>query len=177
MDNQRDIMIRPVRMEDLEGLNATINGICREGRFLSSSDGFSLDAHRAFLSHIVRLGLPQVVAESDAGIVGWCDVLPANNPSANHTGQLGVGVAKAYRGRGIGRRLVGRGLQMAREHGMAAVELEVFSDNEVAIALYRSYGFMLQGAGTRGADRFGRPIVTMVLELRCASAAAVRAAS
>lgn len=164
MDTQHDIAIRPVRLEDLRGLNATVNGICREGRFLSSAEGFPLEVHRGFLTRVVRHKLPQVVAVADAGVIGWCDVLPLREPDAGRVGTLGVGVARPYRYRGLGRRLVGRCLNMAREYGMEKVELEVFADNEIAIALYRSFGFIEEGRDA-GTGRRDRDIITMALEL------------
>lgn len=153
MDAQDDIAIRPVRLEDLDSLNATVNGVCRERRFLSSMEGFPRDIHRRFLNRVVRYGLPQVVAVCHGDVIGWCDIMPVTRPGAAHVGRLGVGVARPYRRRGTGRRLITRCLEMAREYGMKKVELEVFSDNEVAIGLYRSFGFAEEGL-KRNARRF-----------------------
>ena len=49
-----------------------------------------------------------------------------------------IGVDPAYQGRGIGRRLLDELLDFA---GGGAVYLEVRTDNDAAIALYRSVGF------------------------------------
>ncbi|AKN18068.1 acetyltransferase [Mycobacterium haemophilum DSM 44634] len=49
-----------------------------------------------------------------------------------------IAVDPAYQGRGIGRRLLGELLDFA---GGGATYLEVRTDNEAAIALYRSVGF------------------------------------
>ncbi len=67
-----------------------------------------------------------------------------------------VGVDRAYQGQGIGRRLLDELLDFA--HG-GVVYLEVRTDNEAAIALYRSAGFEQIGVRRRyyrvsGADAY-----------------------
>jgi ribosomal-protein-alanine N-acetyltransferase len=67
-----------------------------------------------------------------------------------------IGVAPAYQGRGIGRRLLNELLRFADG---GAVYLEVRTDNEAAIALYRSAGFVNVGLRRRyyrvsGADAY-----------------------
>ena len=67
-----------------------------------------------------------------------------------------IGVDPAYQGRGIGRRLLDELLKFA-DGGV--VYLEVRTDNEAAIALYRSVGFELIGLRRRyyrvsGADAY-----------------------
>lgn len=67
-----------------------------------------------------------------------------------------IGVDRAYQGKGIGRRLLDELLTFA--HG-GAVYLEVRTDNEAAIALYRSEGFTQIGLRRRyyrvsGADAY-----------------------
>jgi [ribosomal protein S18]-alanine N-acetyltransferase len=67
-----------------------------------------------------------------------------------------VGVDPAYQGRGIGRRLLDELLNFAAG---AVVHLEVRTDNDAAIALYRSVGFTQVGLRKRyyrvsGADAY-----------------------
>ncbi len=67
-----------------------------------------------------------------------------------------IGIAPAYQGRGIGRRLLDELLKFA---GDAIVHLEVRTDNAPAIALYRSVGFTQVGVRRRyyrvsGADAY-----------------------
>jgi len=50
-----------------------------------------------------------------------------------------------YRGLGIGRKLLERGIQWAREKGFPGVMLETQNDNVPACTLYQSCGFVLSG--------------------------------
>ncbi len=52
-----------------------------------------------------------------------------------------VGRSPAYRGRGVGPRLVGEGLRLLREGGAGDVTLSVEAANESALNLYRRFGF------------------------------------
>jgi GNAT superfamily N-acetyltransferase len=52
-----------------------------------------------------------------------------------------VFVRDAARGRGLGRALVEKALEVARERGCTRIELDVQSDNTAARALYTSVGF------------------------------------
>ena len=58
------------------------------------------------------------------------------------TGELRiVGRLPAYRGRGLGPRLVAEGLRLLAEAGAGDVDLQVEADNERALDLYRRFGF------------------------------------
>lgn len=50
-----------------------------------------------------------------------------------------------YRGRGLGRRLLERGIRWARENQFPGVMLETQDDNVPACTLYQSCGFVLSG--------------------------------
>ena len=54
-------------------------------------------------------------------------------------------VDQEYRGMGIGRMLLERGMQWARENGFPGVMLETQDDNVPACTLYQSCGFVLGG--------------------------------
>jgi RimJ/RimL family protein N-acetyltransferase len=58
---------------------------------------------------------------------------------------LGVGLLPAWRGQGVGERLMRPALEAARALGLSRVELRVRADNERAISLYRKLGFVLEG--------------------------------
>ena len=56
-------------------------------------------------------------------------------------------VRREARGRGVGRALVQRALERARERGCRRVELDTYEDNNGAIRLYESFGFSARSKG------------------------------
>lgn len=59
-----------------------------------------------------------------------------------HRAELGISVLREAWGLGIGRALMEAAIGCARQMGFAQLELEVVADNERAIGLYRSLGFV-----------------------------------
>ena len=86
------------------------------------------------------------VAEATEGsLVGRLSVARDPHPASYHVADLGLMVAASHRRLGIGRALLERTVQWARENGVTKLELHVFPDNEPAIALYESFGFVREG--------------------------------
>jgi ribosomal-protein-alanine acetyltransferase len=91
----------------------------------------------AFLQAIAA-GHHYLAAREDGALVGYGGLVRMGTEAEVHT----LAVDPAYQGRGVGRALLGALLEHA--HG-ATVFLEVRTDNETAIALYRSAGFTVIG--------------------------------
>tara|TARA_R110000868_G_scaffold119469_2_gene317033 strand:+ start:375294 stop:375857 length:564 start_codon:yes stop_codon:yes gene_type:complete len=67
-----------------------------------------------------------------------------------HVASLGIGILEPWRGVGLGRILMERGIQAARENAIVQkVELGVISDNQIARDLYESLGFGVEGIRKR----------------------------
>jgi RimJ/RimL family protein N-acetyltransferase len=60
-------------------------------------------------------------------------------------GELGMSVAREWRGRGVGSALIAAAIEWARERGLHKLSLGVFAHNEAGIALYRKFGFVEEG--------------------------------
>jgi putative acetyltransferase len=96
-----------------------------------------------------------VVAELDGKIVGNA-TLGVGNAKRRHTGDLGIVVHDDYVGRGIGRALMERLLDLADNYlGLKRIELDVITDNEAAIHLYESLGFEREGVKRSALFRAG----------------------
>ena len=93
-----------------------------------------------------RLDLP-LVAELGGEVVGSCGLHPAG-PAVRrrHVMMLGISVASAAQGRGVGSALMAAMCNYADCWlGMLRLELTVYADNEAAIRLYRKFGFEVEG--------------------------------
>ena len=75
-------------------------------------------------------------------VMGFFHIHPNNVGRCSHIANCGFGVAIESRGKGIGRMLVAKSIEVAREEGYHGMQFNtVVSTNEAAIALYQSFGF------------------------------------
>jgi putative acetyltransferase len=98
-----------------------------------------------------------LVAEIDGAVVGNGG-LNATGPALRRRHVLGLGIAVAaeWQGRGVGSALMAALVDAAdRWLGCLRIELTVFTDNAAAIALYRKFGFELEGTHRAYALRDG----------------------
>ena len=93
----------------------------------------------------------EIVAELDGRIVGsagmWCI---RDRVKLRHRAGFGIGIDRACWGLGIGRALTVACIDCARTAGYSQLELDVFADNDRALALYKSAGFTEFGRNPRG---------------------------
>lgn len=85
-----------------------------------------------------------------------------------HRAELGVSVLKEYWGLGLGKALTKACIQCAKEAGYTQLELNVVAENEAAMSLYKSLGFVEFGRNPRGFNsRISgyQELVYMLLEL------------
>lgn len=108
--------------------------------------------------------------DNGARIVGHVDVKGEVLAAALHRCELGIGIERAHRGRGLGRRLMQHAIDLARQaESLDWLDLKVFAHNAPARALYRSLGFIEVGTIT---DRFridGQRIDDVVMTLNVSS--------
>ncbi len=64
-------------------------------------------------------------------------------------GEIGMLVARDWRGRGVGSALVAASIDWSRENGLHKLSLSVFPQNKAALALYRKFGFEVEGRRRR----------------------------
>jgi putative acetyltransferase len=136
------LVIRPVRMEDAPALAALRrrDGVARYIYAYPSQRTLQvvavLDKARPS-DHIF-------VAELDGRVVGLAG-LHVSDGRERHVASVGIMVHDDVHRRGIGRALMNQLLDLAdRWLGLVRVELTVVDDNERAIKLYESLGFVVE---------------------------------
>jgi ribosomal protein S18 acetylase RimI-like enzyme len=137
--------IVPLGREHLPGFHAALDRIAREGRYLALLQAPSLARTRKFVLDSLKSGAIHLVVLDGSDVIGWCDVRPKSAATQRHSAVLGMGLLNEYRGLGIGSRLLAAALELAHERGLRRIELVVRADNEVALRLYRRYGFQPEG--------------------------------
>lgn len=139
------MQIRATTEHDVEALNALVTAIARERAFLGSTEGFTVEQTRGYLTQLTQSGGVALVAVEGARVAGWLDIARGPFEGLTHYGRLGMGLAPEWRGRGLGRRLLLQALDKAYASDFERIELEVFASNTRAVALYRSVGFVEEG--------------------------------
>lgn len=69
-----------------------------------------------------------------------------NTPRRRHAGQIGMAVRDDWQGKGAGTALMQAAIELADNWlNLIRLELEVYTDNEPAIRLYKRFGFVIEG--------------------------------
>ena len=80
-----------------------------------------------------------------------------NHPRRRHVGQIGMAVRDDWQGKGAGSALMQAAIDLADKWlNLSRLELEVYTDNEPAISLYKKFGFVTEGTLQRFAYRDGQ---------------------
>jgi putative acetyltransferase len=99
-----------------------------------------------------------LVAVLDGRIVGSGGLHRLRGRRA-HVGELGIGVHDDWTGRGIGTAILAALVEAAdRWLGLRRLQLTVYVDNAPALALYRRFGFEIEGTHRAYAFRDGRHV-------------------
>jgi RimJ/RimL family protein N-acetyltransferase len=137
--------IAPLALEHAAGFHRAVDMVARERKYLALLEAFPLPQTRDFVLDDIKNSNPQFVALVEGEVIGWCDIRRHYFPSRAHRGTLGMGIIPAYRGGGLGTRLIRATLEAAFAAGFVRVELDVHADNVRAIALYEKVGFAREG--------------------------------
>ena len=130
--------IRGGRVEEARALVELYAAVAEERDGIASEPPIDLDARTtqfaAAMDHTI-------VAVAGGELVGLLHLEPNRHGFA----ELGMLVAREWRGRGVGRRSSPRRSSGRASDGFHKLSLEVFPHNDAGIALYRRFGFVEEG--------------------------------
>jgi len=128
------VNIRPMTMADYDAVLGLMRGT--PGVAVRAAD-----APEAIARYLARNPGLSLVAESDGEVIACV--------FGGHDGRRGslhhVVVAPAWRGQGVGRALVARALDGLAAEGIHKTHIDVFADNEAAIAFWEATGWQRRG--------------------------------
>lgn len=105
-----------------------------------------------------------LVAEVDGRVVGNAGLHRNRRPRNLHVAAFGISVHDASQGQGIGKALLAALIDAAdRWLNIVRIELEVWPDNERAIKLYESFGFVSEGRKRMNAFRDGQYVDSLLM--------------
>ena len=142
--------IREAVQSDAASLITYVNQVGGESDFLTFGGGeFSktLEEESAIIEeHRIALNRVFLIAEVKGEIAGILNVNAGAKSRLQHIGTFGITVQKKYWGEGIGSLLMEAMIDWAKANPIIRkINLEVLTDNPSAIALYKKFGFEIEG--------------------------------
>jgi putative acetyltransferase len=148
------IEVRAARVEDYEAL----------ARLYADRNAYSQTLQLPFPSpELWRKRLAQnddahhgLVATVSGELVGSLGLMRLTRARRAHVGEIGMGVRDRWQGKGVGTALMKAALDLADNWlGLRRLQLTVYTDNQRATALYRKFGFEIEGTHRAFAIRDG----------------------
>ncbi|HZC05551.1 MAG TPA: GNAT family protein [Ktedonobacterales bacterium] len=167
-------VIRPAHPDDAASVIALITSVIAEpvNNLLSEPGEFTMteEQERLFLTEqTMRPDWAAFVAatsESPARVIGLITADGQRRRAIRHRANIGISVAREWRGQGVGRALMQRAIAWAHESGVITrLELEVLTRNEAAIHLYERLGFQREGIRRNGLLRHGAYLDELMMGL------------
>lgn len=150
------IVVRRAVMDDAEGVCATMAA----PRARAGTLQLPFPNAEMWRKRIAEFAVDDylLVAEVDGEVVANLGLHAAGkSPRRRHVGHLGMAVRDDWQRRGVGSALLAAALDLAdRWLNYRRLELTVYTDNAAALALYRKFGFAIEGTHREFAFRDGR---------------------
>jgi len=128
--------VRPAREDDRMPMALVFAAVAEERDGIASEPPVDLEARAASWTIDGTF-----VAVADGEVVGSIHV----DRSRFGYGEIGMAVAREWRGRSVGTALLEAAIAWGRAVGLHKLSLGVFPHNEAGIALYRKLGFVEEG--------------------------------
>jgi RimJ/RimL family protein N-acetyltransferase len=136
------MLVRQATPRDADAFAAVMAAVAEEDRWIATQPPIDADAMRARVRTMLADGDTLFVLHDDGRVVGN---LGLHGTRVEGVVLLGMAILAGSRGRGGGRALMEAALEHARGTQWHKIELEVWPDNERAIALYERFGFEVEG--------------------------------
>lgn len=143
----REVQIIEPNMSWLDEVLRFVNELAKEDTYLSLHPGKQIERvdEEKWLQGVIKNVENGATlfywAVYDGKIVGSVDINRGKSVRDWHVGTIGLMVSCDFRGEGLGRFLLQYILEKAKAAGLRTTQLEVFSDNEIALNLYKKLGF------------------------------------
>jgi phosphinothricin acetyltransferase len=150
----RTFTVRPAAREDLPAIMGIYNWAVNQTFATIDSEPLSKEEAETWYDDQARRNA-LVVAEDDTGVIGWARLFPWRQRGFDIVEDL-VYVDPTQQGRGIGKELLGRLVDEARELGYRTIVASVATDNAAGLRLHTKLGFEVVGTLRDAAYKFDR---------------------
>lgn len=154
-----DIVIRPTQLSDA----AALAELYSQPKAQSETLQLPLASEALWQKRLADIPehIYSFVAEVDAQVVGNIGFEHLRSPRLIHCGTFGLGVHDSYHGLGIASKLIETVIDLADNWlQIKRIQIDVNSDNQVAIACYKKFGFEIEGEAKCSVFRNGEYIST-----------------
>ena len=159
----RDLVVRRYELEDYEA----VHRVYSSPRAMAGTLGVpfsSAQEVRGALEQDANGGSFPLVACVGDEVVGQLTLSVYMNPRTRHSGHFGIAVRDDWQGKGVGTALMEACVDLADNWlGLSRLDLRVYTDNAPAIALYKRFGFEIEGTHKRFAYRDGEYVDAHVM--------------
>jgi putative acetyltransferase len=149
------VIVRHAEPDDYQALHRIFSG----PKAIAGTMQLPLPSAEAWRKRLVESpeGLFSLVACVDDEVVGSLGL--ETSPTRwrmRHVGSIGMAVRDDWQGKGVGTTLMEAALDLADNWlNLTRIELRVYVDNSAAVALYKNFGFEIEGTHRRLAFRNG----------------------
>ena len=137
------ITIRPIRKTDNVTLAELIRGVFREFKIDKPGTVYTDPTTDSLYELFETPKSKYWVAEENGDLLGGCGVFPTAGLPAGCAELVKFYLAAEARGKGIGKRLMQKSIESAKELGYKQLYLESFPELGKAIGMYEKAGFKL----------------------------------
>ena len=140
------LVIREASINDAEELKAAVKEYVEESEFVPYNQGefqLSLKEEIEWIESFQQMpNSLLLIAEVNGKIVGNLSLNGNKRQQLQHTAEIGIGILREYRGKGIGKAFFEAVLSWTKEDPvLEMLILEAHADNALALKLYRKVGF------------------------------------
>jgi L-amino acid N-acyltransferase YncA len=136
-----NIVIKPAKSENLLDINQIFNYYVDHSTCVWTTTPYS-DSERKVWFEAHSENMPVIVAESNGNILGWGSLSSFREAyTVNGTLEDSIYVHYDYLRKGIGSRLLGELIEIAKQNGLRSILANISSDQEPSIRLHEKFGF------------------------------------
>ena len=138
----REVTLRFLVLEDKDGLLKMFSSMS-DAALKWGLPPYKEDRISRWIENIENL-IP-LVAIFGKEIIGYSAIHKYTHPRLKGVSDMGIYIHQGFHGVGLGSAMTRLVLDLAMEHHLHRVSLEVVEDNEIAIKLYKKFGFEVEG--------------------------------
>jgi RimJ/RimL family protein N-acetyltransferase len=161
----RTITVRRAVRKDIRPAAELWQGLADERRYIAT-ERVTREQRSRWAKSIDDPSALWAMAEVNGELAGWLSLARYGDlKKTRRLRNLGMGVAKQFRGIGVGTALMDYAIGWARHKKVEKIALSVFSTNRKAVGLYKKFGFESEGVRRKQYKTDGRYVDEVMMGL------------